>query len=392
MQGRQRQVAEDDRHYLEHELDSLVRDPWIRRFIRAGSLDGIWYRDLERPGQEWLSPGFWHLLGIDPGTQIHSPSAWQALINLDDLRRARANFRAHCADPAHPYDQVLRFAHADGSTLLIRCRGLAIRRPDGAPIRMLGAYHAVSTPERPACLSTADRTMASPPDDDQQIFASATPHDLKSPANTIRMLLVEARRALKDGLADEADTMLAQAQTTNEAMRSLVDRALEYTRRAGRAQAHAPVDLDHLLAEVLATLRADILDTRARVSVGRFGTVIGSDWQLRRMFQNFITNALKFQPNGRIPAVEIRPVAAAPGRRGIEIADNGIGIAPHDQPRIFDLFGRSHPTSTLSGSGIGLAFCARVAQHHGSEIAVRSEVGQGTVFSICLPKPAEAIS
>ncbi|MBN2658594.1 MAG: PAS domain-containing protein [Spirochaetales bacterium] len=128
-------------HYLKEELYNLIAgDPLIFEFIQEGSLDGIWYWDLENPDQEWMSPRFWTVLGYDPDTKAHDPIEWQNIINRDDLSIALSNFEKHLADPNHPYDQIVRYTHRDGSTVWIRCRGMAIRDDNGKPLRMLGAH------------------------------------------------------------------------------------------------------------------------------------------------------------------------------------------------------------------------------------------------------------
>jgi PAS domain S-box-containing protein len=88
-----------------------------------------------------MSPRFWELFGYDPATKQHLSSEWQEMIHPDDLQVALDNFRKHCADPAHPYDQIVRYTHRDGSTVWVRCRGIAIRDRNGKPIRMLGAHN-----------------------------------------------------------------------------------------------------------------------------------------------------------------------------------------------------------------------------------------------------------
>ena len=130
-----------ENHYLREELYALVqKDTGIFDFIQDGSLDGIWYWDLERPENEWMSPRFWTTLGYDPHEMKHLASEWQDLIDPDDLQVAIANFQRHCEDPAHPYDQIVRYRHKEGHTVWVRCRGIAIRDAAGKPIRMLGAH------------------------------------------------------------------------------------------------------------------------------------------------------------------------------------------------------------------------------------------------------------
>jgi len=127
--------------YLKNELYNLINnDTGIFEFIQSGSLDGIWYWDLENPKFEWMSPKFWETLGFNPAEKKHLASEWQDIIFQEDLKLAIENFEKHCADPNHPYDQIVRYKHKNGSTVWIRCRGLAIRDKNGKAIRMLGAH------------------------------------------------------------------------------------------------------------------------------------------------------------------------------------------------------------------------------------------------------------
>ena len=139
-----------DEHYLKQELYGLFRkDNSLFEFLQAGSLDGVWYWNLEKPTDEWMSPRFWEILGYDPAEKKHLASEWQDLIFEDDLKVATEHFKQHCADARHPYDQLVRYRHKNGSTVWIRCRGFAIRDETGKPIRMLGV-HTNETPIKEA--------------------------------------------------------------------------------------------------------------------------------------------------------------------------------------------------------------------------------------------------
>ena len=128
-------------HYLKQELDQLIQeDTRIFQFIEQSSLDGIWYWDLEKPQHEWMSEKFWTTLGYDPSKMPHDPAAWKDIIFDEDMTSAEQKIKNHLADPQTPYDQVLRYRHASGTTAWVRCRGLAIRDDHGKPIRMLGTH------------------------------------------------------------------------------------------------------------------------------------------------------------------------------------------------------------------------------------------------------------
>lgn len=133
--------ADRERHYLREELYELVRkDPAIFDFLQAGSLDGIWYWDVTDPAEEWMSPRFKELFGYSDDEIPNDATWWQENIHPDDLQVALDNFAAHLEDPDHPYDQVVRYRHRDGSTVWVRCRGIAVRDEDGNPLRLLGAH------------------------------------------------------------------------------------------------------------------------------------------------------------------------------------------------------------------------------------------------------------
>ncbi len=135
--------------YLKKELYELIKtDESIFDFIQESALDGLWYWDLENLENEWMNARFWTVLGYNPDEMPHKSTAWQNIINQDDLKLASDNFTRHCENPDHPYDQVLRYTHKDGSTVWIRCRGLAIRDKNGKPVRMLGAHLDISDIKR----------------------------------------------------------------------------------------------------------------------------------------------------------------------------------------------------------------------------------------------------
>ena len=136
-------------HYLRDELYKLVReDVGIFDFLQEGTLDGLWYWDLEQPEHEWMSARFWTILGYHPQEKEHLASEWQDIINQEDLQTAIENLQKHSKDPSHPYDQVVRYTHRDGHTVWLRCRGKAVRDETGKPIRLLGAHTDLTAQKR----------------------------------------------------------------------------------------------------------------------------------------------------------------------------------------------------------------------------------------------------
>lgn len=135
--------------YLKNELYKLIQsDESIFDFIQNSLFDGFWYWDLEKPENQWINDRFWTMLGYNPDEMPPRPAAWQSLINQDDFKLAYANLTRHCENPNHPFDQIVRYIHKNGSTVWFRCRGMAIRDANGKPVRMLGANQDVTVLKR----------------------------------------------------------------------------------------------------------------------------------------------------------------------------------------------------------------------------------------------------
>lgn len=138
---RTKTVSKTTDHYLKRELYELIKsDSRIFDFIQEASLDGMWYWNIETIEDEWMNDKFWQTLGYTSNEKTHHSSEWQHIIFKEDLEIVKENFRKHCDDANHPFDQVVRYRHKNGSTVWIRCRGIAIRDESGKPIRMLGAH------------------------------------------------------------------------------------------------------------------------------------------------------------------------------------------------------------------------------------------------------------
>jgi len=143
------EAGANDDHYLKRELDELLRgQPEIFDILQARLFDGVWFWDLEDRAHLWMSASFWELLGYAPASKKHLASEWEDVIHPDDLRLAVDALEKHCADPEPPYDRYLRLRHRNGSTVRVRCRGVALRHGVGKPTRMLAVHQDVTALER----------------------------------------------------------------------------------------------------------------------------------------------------------------------------------------------------------------------------------------------------
>ncbi len=374
-------------NYLETELSHLVStDDRTWKFLQSGSLDGVWYWDLENPDQEWMSPEFWQVLGVDPATKRHDPAEWQDIIFEDDLKLALKNFEAHCADPDHPYDQIVRYRHADGSTVWIRCRGLAIRDATGKPVRMLGAHTDMTPVKRSEENARAGWRAAETANAELKSFAYSVSHDMKAPTNTLKLLMNELTVLASDTLDEDAKDVLQMSMQTVDRMQDLIEDVLDYTRIIGKPLVYGPVDLNDCIKTVMADLSADIIEKEAEIHVGELPVINGLQSQMNVFLQNMITNALKFHKPGTKPQLRITSSRDIDNELVlITFVDKGIGIAPHNQDRIFTLFQRLHGHDEIAGTGIGLPMCQRIALNHRGDLTIDSALGKGATFTLALP-------
>ncbi|MAE67090.1 MAG: hypothetical protein CMJ18_22755 [Phycisphaeraceae bacterium] len=375
--------ADGSGHYLKRELYQLVRrDPAIFEFLQNGSLDGIWYWDLENPEHEWMSHGFWELFGYDPADKPHLARSWQDMINPHDLETALENFNRHCADPKHPYDQLVRYRHKDGSTVWVRCRGLAIRDEHGKPVRMLGAHTdetALKQTEIELRRKTEELERSNA---DLEQFAYVASHDLQEPLRMVASYLQLIERRYRHRLDDDANEYIDFAVEGAVRMQSLLNDLLIYSRVGTRSTSPTPADSDRALDTALANLEAALTETRGIVQREPLPVVLADATQLVQLFQNLVGNALKFRSED--PArVHVSARRCADGFR-FTVRDNGIGIDPRFHDQIFTVFQRLHNHETYDGTGIGLAICKKIVTQHGGRIWVESKEGRGAAFRFTL--------
>lgn len=214
-------------------------------------------------------------------------------------------------------------------------------------------------------------------------FAYVASHDLQSPLRTV----VSFTELLDKKLGPERDAETAEYMgfitESGRRMQTLIRDLLELSRINTRAQPLQPVAADRALDDALKLLSGDIEASGARIRRESLPEVRGDASQLAQLFQNLLANAIKFQPPGGQPRIEISAVAEGPDWRFC-IADNGIGIDDNKLEEIFTIFRRMHSDDEYSGSGIGLAICQKIVSRHGGRIwAERGEQG-GTRFLFTL--------
>ncbi len=206
-------------------------------------------------------------------------------------------------------------------------------------------------------------------------------HDLKSPLNGISRTLGMLKQQIPTNVIEHPEFAMLQKSVTR--MRAVIEDVLEHS-LIGHNQIISSVDLNLVIEDVLTDLREKIEENQAKFNITKLPTVPGYPTAIRLLFQNLISNAIKFRKPMTPPLIEIN-YEFSYGQHHITITDNGIGIDEDYFGKIFKVFQRLHTNRTYPGTGIGLANCLKVVELHQGQIWVVSKVNEGSTFHVKLP-------
>jgi len=220
---------------------------------------------------------------------------------------------------------------------------------------------------------------------DLQQFAYAASHDLQEPLRMVASFVQLLQMRYEGKLDDRADEFIHHAVEGAMRMSCLLRGLLEYSRVETRGRIPVPTDCRQILDHVLKDLYLTIEESGAQVTTDPLPTVPADRTQLAQVFQNLISNAIKFRAESRPP--QIRVSARRDGGEWVfSVADNGIGIEPQYFDQIFVVFKRlQHDRRRYPGTGIGLAMVKRIVERHSGRVWVDSRHGQGATFHFALP-------
>jgi PAS domain S-box-containing protein len=213
-------------------------------------------------------------------------------------------------------------------------------------------------------------------------FAYVASHDLQEPLRTISNFSEFLANNYADQIDENGKRSIHYINDATERMRSLVKGLLDYI-RLGRDRELTTIDCNSLLEAVQLDLAAIISESGAKIKVAPLPQIRGYEIELRLLFQNLISNAIKFRKKNTIP--EIKVFVKEDNGYTFAVQDNGIGIADNYQERIFTIFQRLHSKDEYEGTGIGLAHCQKIVEIHDGKIWVESLPNQGSTFYFNIP-------
>jgi len=347
------------------------------------------------------------LYGLQPGGFEGHYENWAKRLHPDDIQRTAENIATAIAG-GPPYNAEFRVIWPDGTIHWLLGKGeISAYDAEGKPLKMIGvniditerkqaeqdlqelnAHLESLVTQRTETLNQLNIELRRS-NQELQDFAYVASHDLQEPLRKIQafgnLLEEEYGETLGGGRS-----YIQRMRNAASRMRVLIDDLLTFSRVTTRALPFSPVDLATIMRDVLDDLEPRLKSTHGTIEVGELPTVEADPRQMYQMFQNLLSNALKFHRPGIPPIVKVTVSNQTNTETGeayylIQIEDNGIGFEEKYLDRIFTVFQRLHGKDEYEGTGIGLAVVRKIVERHGGTVTARSSVGQGATFLVTLP-------
>lgn len=219
-----------------------------------------------------------------------------------------------------------------------------------------------------------------------QQFAYITSHDLQEPLRTIASFTQLLERRYRGQLDSDADEFIEFIVDAAVRMKEMIQGLLEYSRVGTQKVEFKEVNMNVELGQALSNLHALITKNRAEITHDPLPDVMADSDQMVRVFQNLISNAIKFRKPGEPTKIHIScQIDKGNNEYMFSVADNGIGIEKEYKDKIFEVFKRLHAMGKYEGTGIGLSVVKRIIEQYDGRIWVESELGRGSTFYFTLP-------
>ena len=215
-------------------------------------------------------------------------------------------------------------------------------------------------------------------------FAYVASHDLQEPLRKILVFSDKLQTKYKDSLDVEVAQSLEKIAKASARMQSLINDLLKFSRQTTVNEDFVSIALNPLLQDVIADLEVEIEKSSALISLDTLPEIWGIPSQIRQLFQNLLSNALKFRKKDESPVIRIYSEPWNNSTR-IIVHDNGIGFDPRYADEIFMVFKRLHSYHEFEGTGVGLSICKKIIDKHSGSIRAESKIGEGSKFIIEFP-------
>jgi PAS domain S-box-containing protein len=313
------------------------------------------------------------------------------LVHADDRERVRSVLARAISD-RQPYAIDHRIVRQDGVVRWVHERAEILEDEEKRPVQLVGVVQDVTGRKRTeedlrtlaARLERSNREL--------EDFATVASHDLQEPLRKVLVFGDRLRAKFGGALGDEGRDYLERMQDASRRMQKLIEDLLMLSRVTTSGQPFTFVPLGDLARSVVSDLEVTLEASRGRVEIEELPTIEADPIQMHQLFQNLISNGLKFRRPDVPPVVRVFAELSTrhgpqdgTGRCRILVEDNGTGFDDKDRDQLFKVFRRLHDQREYPGTGVGLAICRRIAERHGGDITARGQPGRGATFVVTLP-------
>lgn len=361
---------------LDKTLDQLNR---IMKVSKMGS----WELDHRKKELIWTDEVY-RIFELDKNSYHPSLESFYDLVHEDDLEFVIQSF-GNSLKNRIPYNIVHRYRTPGGGIKYLRERCETIFE-NGEPVKSLGSVQDVTEVQTQRILLKDYVRNLEIKNKELEEYTYVAAHDLQEPLNTILGVSQLLKDELQEscGASSEADSFLQFIEESSNRLKALIKGVME-TARIGKSRNFDKVNLNDTLEEVRNNLKMRIRSAKAQISFEELPIIMASSMEMKLLFQNLLSNALKFQQAGVQP--EIKITFNDQGHEWLFcVEDNGIGIDPAYKDKLFKMFRRLHSDEVYEGTGLGLAQCKKIVELHNGEIWVESELGKGSMFYFTISK------
>jgi PAS domain S-box-containing protein len=308
---------------------------------------------------------------------------WLEVLHPDDRERVLAAWMTAIRGEAS-YDVEYRIRGRDGKFRWFKSRGVPIRDNEGNVTMWFGTSTDIEDQKQAEDALRRQSEALARSNAELQQFAYIASHDLQEPLRSVISYTQLLQRRYKDRLDGDAEEFMRYAVEGASRMQQLIRDLLEYSRAGVDAdRTNEVTDCESALRTALENLSSGLREANGTVTYDALPTVAAGRGQLALVFQNLVSNAIKYRREEEPPRVHISAEPFHTSWR-ISVQDNGVGFDHEDADRIFGIFQRLHGRD-VPGTGMGLAICKRIVEAHGGRIWAQSEPNRGSTFTFTMP-------
>ena len=343
-----------------------------------------------------FSENFYRLMGVEPHSFEPNVENFVKFIHPEDIENV---VKAHkdSLKTLQPTSTLMRYLLPDGTVRHIMAVGSFTKNSRNQMVKIGVNYDITDQYRKTLELEENNKELKSI-NAELEAFTNIASHDLQEPLRKIQMFISRLDEDQTQLLSEQGKEYFMKIRTAANRMQTLLIDLLNYSRTIKADKVFESVDLNTVLSQIMEDLVLNIEEKQAIIEVGALPKINGIKFQIEQLFVNLITNSLKYSKENTPPRINIAAekipgnemVAGKPIQDNkyykITVTDNGIGFKQEYANKIFQLFKRLETDSKYSGTGLGLAICKKVVDNHNGFIKVKSKPGEGTKFSIFIPK------